>query len=233
VYLDNSINNLIKENIEINDELLKVMMIGMTKIGKTSLVNTFTGEENEEEYEPTNGIDIKKTMIRLNERNVRIEFIDTSQEIHSKELTRALYKVCNGIFYIVDNTQESIDFVKNLHLTVLASNSNASYFLINIGEDCNTNVMSFYNEFHIGYVKISDFNQFSQKNDRMITVFNKILIRKLSNTRRRSSKKRSSITKEIDPKLSSNDEYKMESFEKDSHTIPKRHLSYRETIVHK
>lgn len=90
---NDNINAFIKQNIENVDEFVKVMLIGISKVGKTSLINSFIGNTDDQDqiYRTTTGIDIKKTITRILDKNVRIEFMDTDMDIHYNVITKCIY----------------------------------------------------------------------------------------------------------------------------------------------
>ena len=85
-----TINSFLKQNIELKDDIIKIMMIGCSKIGKTSLINHFIENTGDDVYCPTIGMEIKKANVKILDKNMRIEFIDTDKDIHQKEITRSI-----------------------------------------------------------------------------------------------------------------------------------------------
>lgn len=86
---DNNFNTLLSQNLEIKDEVLKIMMIGSSMVGKTILINNYLESsflESKYVYFPTFGMEIKKIVLKLNDKKVRIEFYDTDVNIHQKEI---------------------------------------------------------------------------------------------------------------------------------------------------
>ena len=89
---NNSFNILLSQNLEIKDEVLKVMILGSSMVGKTLLLSAFLDNFFNEEsyvYFPTSGMEIKKIGLKLNEKKVRVEFYDTDATIHQKEITNS------------------------------------------------------------------------------------------------------------------------------------------------
>lgn len=87
-----SFNALLSQNLEIKDEVLKIMMVGSSMVGKSLLISKFIDQGFREEgyvYFSTSGMEIKKICVKLNDKNVRIEFYDTDAAIHSKEITNS------------------------------------------------------------------------------------------------------------------------------------------------
>jgi len=58
---NNSINSFIGQNIKIKVELIKIMFIGITNIGKTSLISNYLDDVIiDKKYVPTVGMEISK-----------------------------------------------------------------------------------------------------------------------------------------------------------------------------
>ena len=78
---------LLSQNLEINHDDLKIMIIGSSMVGKTAILSSFldTLQESSYDYCPTSGMEIKKIFLKLNEKNVRIQFYDTDMHIHQKQ----------------------------------------------------------------------------------------------------------------------------------------------------
>jgi hypothetical protein len=89
---NDNINSFIKQNIENVEDYVKVMFIGISKVGKTAMINSFIGntDEQEQAYRPTTGIDIRKTTTRILDKNIRIEFMDTDMDIHYNVVTKCI-----------------------------------------------------------------------------------------------------------------------------------------------
>jgi ribosome biogenesis GTPase A len=90
---NDNINSFIKQNIENVDDYVKVMFIGISRVGKTAMINSFIGNTDEQDpvvYRPTTGIDIKKTNTRILDKNIRIEFMDTEMDIHYNVITKCI-----------------------------------------------------------------------------------------------------------------------------------------------
>jgi hypothetical protein len=91
---DNDFNTLLSQNLEIKDEVLKIMIIGCSMVGKTLLLSNFLDGsfiETNYVYFPTSGMEIKKVVLKLNDKKVRIEFYDTDVNIHQKEIINSKF----------------------------------------------------------------------------------------------------------------------------------------------
>ena len=75
-------NNIEDDNIEKSevkcqrhDHLFKVVVLGDAKVGKTSLVASFTGGSNKftEDYLPTLAVDFKTKVLSYNGKNIKLQ----------------------------------------------------------------------------------------------------------------------------------------------------------------
>ena len=73
-------DNLIeKSEVEVkcqrHDHLFKVVVLGDAKVGKTSLVASFTGGSNKftEDYLPTLAVDFKTKVLSYNGKNIKLQ----------------------------------------------------------------------------------------------------------------------------------------------------------------
>ena len=72
-------DNLIeKSEVEVkpcqrHDHLFKVVVLGDAKVGKTSLLASFTGSKFTEEYLPTLAVDFKTKVLTYNDKNIKLQ----------------------------------------------------------------------------------------------------------------------------------------------------------------
>ena len=129
-----------KQNIE-----YKVILIGNTAVGKTSLFKKLTTKEYSEKNISTIGVD-KRSMfveIEVNENNkieqkgVDISLVDTAGEERFRAITKTYYKGTDGILLLYDITnKDSFKNVENWIETIqesLGNNKNSKYVTILIG----------------------------------------------------------------------------------------------------
>jgi len=260
----NTLSTLLSQNLEIKDEVLKIMVIGSSMIGKTALINSFIEGNNFDAkkyvYYPTNGMEIRKDFLKLNQKNVKIEFYDTDKQIHQKDITQTFYKICDAFFYVVDSKRaETFEFAKSAHMKITNfSKSQASFYMFNIEKEENIltalTSVNVVNEENVELIKefciktkvtycqgkLSDFNQ---KNTVLLNYLNNVLIRKANNTNSKHHRKNKSSVRQynsndvylMESSLSSFADYKMmESKEENDTHLPRRltcrRLSYNQKI---
>jgi len=101
------INPLFKCNLNIVDDVMKLIVIGEEKVGKTLFINRFFDEGNTEgnfnnnincnsysqpsiEYTHTKSLEIKKKIVKLFGKNIRLEMWDTNTEIMANEISKGI-----------------------------------------------------------------------------------------------------------------------------------------------
>ncbi|XP_034938140.1 ras-related protein Rab-28-like [Chelonus insularis] len=90
------------------EKQLKIVLVGDSGVGKTSIATKFCHEEFSRQYSPTSGIDFFKKTISLGPyKNVSLHFWDVSGlALHSKMLDKYLYSA-KLIFLVYDVTNTS------------------------------------------------------------------------------------------------------------------------------
>lgn len=123
----------------------KVVLIGNTAVGKTSLFKKLTTGEFSEKNISTIGID-KKTLpvdIEINENNtivkkkIEISLVDTAGQERFRSITKTYFKESDGILLLYDVTSK--DSFKNIEVWInsihesIGSQKNSKYIIILIG----------------------------------------------------------------------------------------------------
>jgi GTPase SAR1 family protein len=201
---------MLAKNVECEEEIIKVMMIGSTLTGKTQLINNFL-ESRKNTYEPSIGLDIKKKVVNILNKKVRIEFYDTDANFHLKDTSKIYYKLCDAFIYVADNLKkESFEYIKNIHNKIFDLANSNSFFLICLNSDS----QNFADEYNLNTVQLGDVSNFHIKNQASFNLFSSILIRK----NKKKNKKNSSFRKSpvfslnlvVEPCFGYSKEYKLE-----------------------
>ena len=105
---DKNLKKFYLENFE-NFEKLKIVVIGKKKSGKTFFIENFFENYNNKEnkksffnkncYEPTISLEFKNKIFK----NVKIEFIDTNENIINDCIIKTYFDLCNGIIIVSKN----------------------------------------------------------------------------------------------------------------------------------
>lgn len=80
----------------------KVLIVGETNVGKTSIVSRFIKGEVSESMNNTIGIDFVSTTIDVNDTSVRMQIWDTAGQERYRSITKAYYRGAQGVFIVFD-----------------------------------------------------------------------------------------------------------------------------------
>eukprot|EP00700_Malawimonas_jakobiformis_P003064 EC725526.1.p1 GENE.EC725526.1~~EC725526.1.p1 ORF type:complete len:222 (+),score=16.82 EC725526.1:48-668(+) len=86
------------------EHLFKIIVIGDSGVGKSSLLNRFVDDQFSPNFIQTIGVDFKIKTMLYNQKQVRLQLWDTAGQERFKAITRAYYKGADGILIIYDVT---------------------------------------------------------------------------------------------------------------------------------
>jgi small GTP-binding protein len=86
--------------------LVKMMLIGDSNVGKSSLMLKFTDDIFDIEGCPTIGIDFKIKTTELNNNKVKIQILDTAGQERFRSITNSHYRNAMGIILVYDVCNE-------------------------------------------------------------------------------------------------------------------------------
>ena len=105
--------SFLSQNICMFDELIKLIVIGQKKVGKTLFIHNISNEiPSIDEYTPTLSLDITKTIKTISNKKVKIELWDTCDHIINSDVIKTYYKMAGG-FVIVINNETDMEFIMN------------------------------------------------------------------------------------------------------------------------
>ena len=84
----------------------KILTLGETTVGKTSLLNKFTENTFSKTQFATIGIDFKLKKININGKTIELKIWDTAGQERYRNLTKQYYKGADGILLIFDLTKK-------------------------------------------------------------------------------------------------------------------------------
>ena len=116
-----------------NNELtLKIIILGSSKVGKTSLLNQYFNKEFNNPVQ-TIGIDLRTKYFEFNKETVKINFIDTAGQERFDSISGNYLKNVNGVLLVYDisqqNTFKKIEFWNEQ----IKKHNNAYYSVVLIG----------------------------------------------------------------------------------------------------
>ena len=94
--------------------VIKILTLGDTNVGKSSIVLRFVSDKFEEKMFSTIGIDFKSKFIKLGNQSIKVLLWDTAGQEKFQNIAKQYYNGANGVFLIFDITDkksfERIDF---------------------------------------------------------------------------------------------------------------------------
>ena len=93
---------------------MKLLLIGDSEVGKTSLLLKYTEHIFPEEHIATIGVEYKDKYIIKDNYNIRLQIWDTAGQERFHSITKNIYRNTNGVIFIYDITKkETFDNIKN------------------------------------------------------------------------------------------------------------------------
>jgi small GTP-binding protein len=83
----------------------KIIMIGSSFAGKTSLLYRFVNDTFEQGYMATVGVDLKTVTLKIFDTLARVNLWDTTGQEKFKSLTKSYFRNCHGAVAVFDMTK--------------------------------------------------------------------------------------------------------------------------------
>ena len=118
------------------DYLFKVLLIGNSSVGKSSLLLRFVDNQWSDLFVPTIGVDFKIRTMEIDNKNVKLQIWDTAGQERFKNITASYYRGAHGIFVVYDiSDMESFKNINNW-LIEIEKNANKNVYKILVGNKC-------------------------------------------------------------------------------------------------
>ena len=118
------------------DYLFKVLLIGNSSVGKSSLLLRFVDNQWSDLFVPTIGVDFKIRTMEIDNKNVKLQIWDTAGQERFKNITASYYRGAHGIFVVYDiSDTESFKNINNW-LIEIEKNANKNVYKILVGNKC-------------------------------------------------------------------------------------------------
>ena len=100
------------------DICLKILLVGDSSVGKTTLLLKYVDGQFSENHITTIGVEYKDKELIVNNRKVNIQIWDTSGQERYQSITKNFYRNADGILFVFDVTNEdSFNHLKNWLIT--------------------------------------------------------------------------------------------------------------------
>ena len=87
------------------DDLVKILLVGDSGVGKSSLVQRFV-HDTFEEVSPTVGVDFKLKYVDIDGKRLKLTVWDTAGQERFRTLTSSYYRGAHGVVFAYDITSE-------------------------------------------------------------------------------------------------------------------------------
>ena len=118
------------------DYLFKLLLIGNSSVGKSSLLFRFCENVWDDSFVPTIGVDFKLKTLEVNGKKVKLQIWDTAGQERFKNITSSYYRGGNGVLVVYDITdRESFENLTSW-LIEIEKNANKNVYKLLIGNKC-------------------------------------------------------------------------------------------------
>ena len=118
------------------DYIFKVLLLGNSDVGKSSLLLRFAESVWNDSFVPTIGVDFKVKTVEIGDKKVKMQIWDTAGQERFRNVVSTYFRGSNGILLIYDITNK--DSFKNLESWLIEIEKNASENVLKIliGNKC-------------------------------------------------------------------------------------------------
>ena len=118
------------------DFIFKVLLLGNSDVGKSSMLLRFVDSVWNDAFIPTIGVDFKVKTLEINNKRVKMQIWDTAGQERFRTVVSTYFRGAHGILLLYDVTNK--DSFKNLEnwLIEIEKNSNQKVLKILIGNKC-------------------------------------------------------------------------------------------------
>ena len=88
-----------------DDYLIKLILIGSSGVGKTSILTQFADNKFTQNYLTTIGVDFRFKNVKHENKNIKFQIWDTAGQERFRTITSAYYKGADGIIMVYDVTE--------------------------------------------------------------------------------------------------------------------------------
>ena len=118
----------------LNIENLKIILLGSSKVGKTSIMQRYFNNDFQDEFLSTIGIEHQSKYFKFGDEKVKIDYIDTAGQERYKSIASNYLKKADGVILVFDITQrETFELVNHWIKEINANNNTNNIGIILLG----------------------------------------------------------------------------------------------------
>lgn len=122
------------------DHLLKLLTVGESNVGKTSILRRYTSDIFDEKSKSTIGVDLKVRTIDFQGKKLKLTLWDTAGQERFRTLTASYYRGANGVVLVYDVTdRKTFDHVRHWLKEVEVYCTNEDVVLMLVGNKIDLN----------------------------------------------------------------------------------------------
>ena len=115
------------------DHLFKILLIGNSAVGKSSLILQFVENSWNEIFVPTIGVDFKIKTLNIDDKRVKLQIWDTAGQERFKNITAAYYRGALGVMLVYEITDIETFKALNSWLIEIEKNANKNVVKLLVG----------------------------------------------------------------------------------------------------
>ena len=89
------------------DQKIKIMIIGESLVGKTSLITRYTNDSFSGVYLTTVGIDFQTKFLNINDKTIKVELWDTAGQERFRNIAKNYFQSSDGFLIVYDITSKT------------------------------------------------------------------------------------------------------------------------------
>ena len=118
------------------DVKYKIMVLGESRVGKTSLIKRYTKDQFGGVYLTTVGMDFQDKIIEIEDKKIRLQVWDTAGQERFRNVTKSYFQSSHGLLVVYDITdKESFEKI-NFWMKNIKENAPENAKLILVGNKC-------------------------------------------------------------------------------------------------
>ena len=112
------------------DHIFKVLLLGNSDVGKSSLILRYVDQVWSDTFVPTIGVDFKVKTLEIDNKQIKMQIWDTAGQVRFRNVISSYFRGSHGILLIYDITNR--DSFKNLENWLIEIEKNASQNVLKI-----------------------------------------------------------------------------------------------------